>query len=139
MKCMFCRKCGSLVPMAFERRSCKCGNITGNYLPDGTRIEVSIKVTKAARVVGISNSFLREEFEGWDDPSYDGTLFKSNNSHIVIVLPFTTGDVISIIHCPDCFELTVRLINNGELVHYCSLCNRYWSLSDIRSKEPSLG
>lgn len=135
MKCVFCRKCGSLVPMALERRSCKCGNVMGNYLPDGLRIELKLKNQAAVRIVGISNDFLREEFKGWDDPSYKGTLFKGTKSHIIIVLPFTTGDVLQIQPCPTCMDPSIRKIVDDKLVHYCSWCNKHWPLSDKQSKE----
>lgn len=95
LKLLFCLACGDLVCMRLDEiRGCRCGNVQGRYCPEDTNtIEVRIKDIGYARIVGISNSFLREENLPFDHPVYAGTLFQQQKSHIVILFPFCTPDV----------------------------------------------
>lgn len=95
MKCLLCLKCGDLVQMkSKEIKACGCGNVRGRYKPDGMTLEVKIESIMDARVVGISNDFLRQGKIPLSDPSYNGTLFRHYDSFIIIIYPFTTGDVV---------------------------------------------
>lgn len=97
LKLLFCRACGDLVSLRLDEiRECKCGNVQGRYSPDDpsqNTIEVSIKDTGYARIVGISNAFLREENIPFYHSSYERTLFQQQKSHIIITFPFCTPDV----------------------------------------------
>lgn len=102
-KCLLCRLCGDLVPLKLsEVRTCSCGNVSGKYMPDGNTIAIKLRKPDYARIVGINNYFLFENLEAWKtmsekNPEYDKeSLFIKNNSHIVIITPFTTSDVVEL-------------------------------------------
>lgn len=100
MKCLFCTKCGDLVALRNIMRSCECGNTSGVYI-DNITIEVAIDDPGTVKIVGIANSFLINEHMHFDDGvpgSFNddpnlSSLFNKRKSPIIIVPPYTTGDV----------------------------------------------
>lgn len=94
MKLLLCKDCCELIQMTSEIKRCSCGKVQGRYQQDGMTLEVNIVNPMNARVVGISNSFLSEDRFDFDHPSFEGTIFKREQSHIIMVYPYTTGDVV---------------------------------------------
>ena len=62
MKLLLCRKCGDLFKLDNVLRSCKCGRVEGNYLPDGDRAVHNGKGV----VLGIANGDLASLVAGVD-------------------------------------------------------------------------
>ena len=97
MKMVYCKLCGDLVQMKRFVRGCSCGNVCGRYDRNNLSIELKINREGSASVVGINMDLLTGKFVrrtgGFDNPQYKNSLFGREKSHIVVTIPFTTGDV----------------------------------------------
>ncbi len=94
VKLILCRLCSDIICLRGDCiRECSCGNVRGKYAKDGQTALVRFKQMGDARIIGISNSFLLEKNISLDDPIYQGTLFGERKSNIIIMFPFTTGDI----------------------------------------------
>lgn len=144
MKCIFCKKCGDLVPMTLpDVRTCECGNVRGRYAADGFMVEADIHDKSNARIIGINNMFLKEEPINWDDPLLKQTLFGIAKSNIISVLPFTTGDIITFRKCPKC-EKELDIVELPGYTHpnyRCTDCREaFWTAEILSPKgEPGNG
>ena len=76
MKLLACDRCIDLVPLKHEYRSCECGNVSGQYLPNDEDVEVRVEDWSSARLIGLPNDvrYGRSEREycyliPWDSPT----------------------------------------------------------------------
>ena len=55
MKLLACDLCIEVVPLTHAFRACSCGNVAGRYLPNDDDIEVRVRNSDAARIIGLPN------------------------------------------------------------------------------------
>lgn len=67
MKLLFCERCGDVVKLRRDYRSCECGHVGGKYLSDGWHAEVSAD----AVVLGVANDTMRRALEAFKAGSDD--------------------------------------------------------------------
>ena len=93
MKLLHCSRCNELVQLRNELRCCPCGSQIGQYLEDDLTVKIASKYLDDAKLIGVSNLFLRDGFE--HDPVPDGGFFAKQNSNITVI-PFdqNAGDVV---------------------------------------------
>lgn len=106
MKLLLCLECTTLVQMKSEEKACDCGHVKGKYLEDNFTIAVKSNNLDKVRIVGIANDWLQKAVKGddfpypippentWEIPDLN-SLFFQRGRPIIMVYPFTTGDIVT--------------------------------------------